>query len=73
MSKQNIPSPILPGNTPGSLSPVIPVEEKVKAPVRLVVTKTPYNMQTVPDALPLRTEDSKEVDASKFPKLRGFA
>jgi len=68
------PSSILPGNTPGALSPVIPVEYTNTAPVALIVKNTaPYRIPTTPDALPLSSEDVKEVDAKKFPILRGFA
>lgn len=71
----NKPSSILPGNTPGELSPVIPVEYTNTAPVSVVrVDTAPYRFeQQQPSSEPTRAEDKKETDASKFPILRGFA
>jgi hypothetical protein len=63
----------LPGNTPGVDAPVVPVEYPPTAPVSVVVKKQPFNFDLTPDALPSRAEEAQEMDASKFPKLRGFA
>lgn len=63
----------LPGNTPGSNSPVIPVDYPPTAPVSVVVKKQPFSFQFNPDSLPSPDKDNQEMDATKFPKLRGFA
>lgn len=74
--KQNIqkPSVMLPGNTPGALSPVIPIEYINTVPVSLVRKNSiPLGIQTRVDSIPSRAEEEKITDASRFPILRGFA
>jgi hypothetical protein len=63
----------LPGNSPGIDSPVVPVDYPATEPVAVVQKKQPFNFDTVPDSLPSRAEEEQVIDASKFPKLRGFA
>lgn len=64
-------SPVLPGNTPGFLNPVVPIELVNTAPVEVVRIYSTYQAQ-MSDSISPDYTDTKEIDASKFPLLRGF-
>lgn len=72
MKKIEQHSHILPQNTVGFLNPVIPIEQRNTAPVDVVRIDMFTYIPQRNDALPAGSEDTKEIDASKFPLLRGF-
>lgn len=66
-------SNILPGNTPGELSPVVPIRLTNTSPVSLILKDTPKQLDQRADTKSPPSETEKETDARNFPILRGFA
>lgn len=67
---KNINNNMLPSNTPGIDSPVIPVDYPITTPISVVVKKRTFNFQTAPDSLPSNVEENQEIDAKKFPIMK---
>jgi hypothetical protein len=62
---------VLPGNS--STRDDVEFNEKVTRPIGLVLKRPPRLLEFTPSTPPARSEEPKEMSASDFPKLRGFA
>lgn len=62
---------MLPSNT--STRDDVELEQKVTRPIGLVVKRPPRLLESSPTSPSSRAEEPKEVSASDFPLLRGFA
>lgn len=62
---------MLPSNT--SSADAVEHVEKVTRPIGLIVKRPPRLLETLPTSPPTRAEEPKEISASDFPLLRGFA